>query len=263
MGGLRTPFFLVAVGLAAVAVMIELGTLALPQQARQPGAALTALCTGPSPPDQCGSPAGRADLMGQIEQAQLSQPPTPGLAVPALVLVDGVLLLVLAVMAAALLVPARVHGRVQGIVGAVISVLLILAAIVVAFRALAQLVLMVSLLLAFPFGTIVYLIIWGFFDRGGAAIALGLLMLVKTVIAVCLAAAHQSFVTDKGLLVMVAASLIANLVVSFLHGLVPGFLVSITDAIAAIVVAIIGIIVAILSLAGSIVSIVRAIRPQV
>ena len=88
-------------------------------------------------------------------------------------------------------------------------------------------------------------------------------MLVKTVIAVCLAAAHQSFVTDKGLLVMVAASLIANLVVSFLHGLVPGFLVSITDAIAAIVVAIIGIIVAILSLAGSIVSIVRAIRPQV
>jgi hypothetical protein len=177
--------------------------------------------------------------------------------------VDAVLLLVLLVMATALVVPARIHGRVQGVVGAVVSVLVILAAIVTAFRALAQLVLMVSLLLAFPFGTIVYLIVWGFFDRGGAAVALGLLMLIKVVAAICLAVAHQSFVTDKGLLLIVAASLIAGLVVSFLHGLVPGFLVSITDAIAAIVVAIIGIVVALLSLGGSAVSIVRALSPRV
>lgn len=122
---------------------------------------------------------------------------------------------------------------------------------------------MVSLLLAFPFGTIVYLIVWGFFDRGGAAVALGLLMLIKVVAAVCLAIAHQAFVTDKGLLLIVAASLVAGLVVSFLHGLVPGFLVSITDAIAAIVVAIIGIIVALLALIGSAMSIVRALRPAV
>jgi hypothetical protein len=255
--------FLVAVALVAVAVLIELGSLALPQRAQQPGAAVTALCAASNPPAGCATPAGRADLTNQVEQARLTQPPTPGLGVPALVLVDAVLLLVLLVMATALVVPARIHGRVQGVVGAVVSVLVILAAIVTAFRALAQLILMVSLLLAVPFGTIVYLIIWGFFDRGGAAVALGLLMLVKIVAAICLGIAHQSFVTDKGLLLIVAASLIAGLVVSFLHALVPGFLVSITDAIAAIVVAIIGIVVALLSLGGSAMSIVRALRPAV
>jgi hypothetical protein len=262
-GGLRKPVFLVAVALVAVAVLIELGSLALPQQAQQPGAAVAALCAASSPPAGCATPGGRADLTNQVEQARLTQPPTPGLGVPAIVLVDAVLLLVLLVMATALVVPARIHGRVQGIVGAVVSILVILAAIVTAFRALAQLVVMVSLLLAFPFGTIVYLVIWGFFDRGGAAVALGLLMLIKVVAAICLAVAHQSFVIDKGLLLIVAASLIAGLVVSFLHALVPGVLVSITDAIAAIVVAIIGIVVALLSLGGSAVSIVRAIRPQV
>jgi hypothetical protein len=224
---------------------------------------VAALCAGAGAPPDCGTPEGRAGLANQVEQARLTQPPTPGLAIPAIVIVDGVLLLVLAIMAAALVVPPRLHGRVQGVVGLVVSFLLILAAIVIAFRALAQLVLMVSLLLAFPFGTIVYLIIWGFFDRGGAAVALGLLTLVKIGIAACLAIAHQSFLIDKGLVVAVAAALIANLVVSFLHGLVPLFLVSITDAIAAIVVAIIGAIVAILALIGSIVSIARAINPRV
>ena len=263
MGGLRKPVFLVAVALVAIAVLIELGSLALPQQAQQPGAAVAALCSASSPPPGCDSAAGRADLTNQAEQAQLTQPPTPGLGVPAIVLVDAVLLLVMLIMATALVVPARIHGRVQGIVGAIVSILVILAAIVTAFRALAQLILMVSLLLAFPFGTIVYLIVYGFFDRGGAAITLSLLMLIKIVAAILLAVAHQAFVTDKGLLLIVAASLIAGLVVSFLHGFVPGFLVSITDAIAAIVVAIIGIIVALLALIGSIMSIVRAIRLKV
>ena len=263
MGGLRKPVFLVAVALVAVAVLIELGSLALPQAARQPGAAVATLCAASSPPPGCATPAGRSQLTNQVEQAQLTQPRTPGLGIPAIVLVDAILLLVLLIMAAALAVPARVHGRVQGVVGAVVSILVIIAAIATAFRALAQLILMVSLLLAFPFGTIVYLIIWGSFDRGGAAVALGLLLLIKIVAAICLAVAHQAFVVDKGLLLMVAASLIAGLVVSFLHGFVPGILVSITDAIAAIVVAIIGIIVALLALIGSVMSIVRALRPAV
>lgn len=262
MRGMRSPVFLVAVALAIVALLIELGTLALPQSVQQPGATVAALCAAASPPAGCATPGGRADLTDQVERTRLSQPPTPGLGIPALALVDTILVLVLGTMAAALVVPARVHGKVQGVVGLVVSFLVILAGIVTAVRALGQLILMVALLLAFPFGTIAYLIIWGSFDRGGAAVALGLLLLVKIVLAVCLGIAHQSFVTDKGMIVMVAASLIAGLVVSFLHGLVPGFLVSITDAIAAIVVAIIGIIVAILALLGSLVSIVRVISPS-
>lgn len=261
MGGLRKPVFVVAVALAVLALLIDLGSLALPEQAQQPGEAVAALCAAANPPAGCATADGRAALTEQVRETRLSQPPTPGLGVPALALVDAVLVLVLVIMAAALVVPPRVHGRVQGVAGLVVSFLVILAAIATAFRALAQLILMVSLLLAFPFGTIAYLIIWGSFDRSGAAIALGLLLLVKIVMAACLAIAHQSFVTDKGLIVTVAASLIAGLVVSFLHGLVPGFLVSITDAIAAIVVAIIAIIVALLALIGSVLSIVRALAP--
>jgi hypothetical protein len=262
-GELRTPVFLVAVALAVVALLIELGTLALPPGLQRPGATVAAICAADQPPPGCDSDQGRSDLANQVQTTRLNQPPTPGLGIPAMALVDVTLVLILGIMAAALVVPARLHGRVQGIVGLIVSFLVILAAIVVALRALAQLILMVSILLAFPFGTIIYLIIWGFFDRGGAAVALGLLFLIKIVLAACLGISHQAFITDKGMIVLVAATLISGLVVSFLHGLVPGFLVSITDAIAAIVVAIIGIVVAILALLGSIVSIVRALSPRV
>jgi hypothetical protein len=254
--------FVVAAALAVVCLLIDLGTLALPGALQTPGQVVAGLCAAASPPSGCATPGGRADLTNQVAQTRLQQPPTPGLAIPALVYVDAILVLVLITMATALVVPARLHGRVQGVVGAVVSFLVILAAIVSVFRSLAQLILMVALFLAFPFGTIVYLIVWGSFDRGGAAVALSLLLLLKIVMAVCLVVAHQSFVTDKGMIVMVAAALIAVVVVSFLHNLVPGVLVSITDAIAAIVVAIIGIIVAILALIGSIMSVLRAIRPK-
>jgi hypothetical protein len=263
MDRLRVPLLLVAAGAAAVIVLIELGSLALPVQAQQPGAAVAALCAAAAPPAACATPTGQAGMADDARRTQLSQPPTPGLAVPALALVDSVLLLVLALMATALVVPPRLHGRVQGVVAAIISFGLIGAGLAVAVRALAQLVLMVSFLVAIPFGTLIYLIVWGFFDRGGAAVALGLLMLLKTVVAVCLALAHRRFLTDMGLVVLVAASLIANLVVTFLHGLVPIFLVSITDAIAAIVVAIIGIVLAVLSLLGAAVAITRVLRPAV
>jgi hypothetical protein len=59
---------------------------------------------------------------------------------------------------------------------------------------------------------------------------------------------------------LIVTSLVANLIVTFLHGIVPLFLVSITDAIAAIVVAIIGIIWAIVLLIGAIVAIVKVLR---
>ena len=261
-GPMRVPLLLVATALAAVVVLIELGSLALPPQAQQPAAAVAALCASSGAPADCATPAGRAGLLQQVERARLTQPPTPGLGIPAMAIADGLLLFILALMAVALVVPARIQGRVQGVVGLFLSLSLIFAGIAVAVRALGQLVLMVSLLLAFPFGTIVYLIIWGFFDRGGAAVALSLLLLCKVVIAVCLALAHQRFLTDKGLIVLVAGALLVNLVVAFLHGLVPLFLVSITDAIAAIVVAIVGIVLWLLSLGGSAVSIVRAISPQ-
>ncbi|MFC7483970.1 hypothetical protein ACFQX7_33540 [Luedemannella flava] len=75
-----------------------------------------------------------------------------------------------------------------------------------------------------------------------------------------LVAAQQRFIQNKGLVALVFTSLVANVIVAFLHGMVPGILVSITDAVAGIVVAIIAIIWGIVLLIGSIPAIVNAVR---
>jgi len=115
------------------------------------------------------------------------------------------------------------------------------------------------LFFAFPFGTAAYLAIWGSFPKGAAAAILSLLMLLKIIAAICLPLAHQRFLVAKGLILMVLTSFVAMIIVSFLHGIVPGPLVSITDALAAIVVGIIALIWAIVVLVGAIVATVQAL----
>jgi hypothetical protein len=73
-------------------------------------------------------------------------------------------------------------------------------------------------------------------------------------------AAQPRFIQNKGLVALVLTSLVANLIVAFLHALLPLFLVSILDAIAAIIVAIIAIIWAIVLLVGAIMGILTAVR---
>ena len=110
-----------------------------------------------------------------------------------------------------------------------------------------------------PFGTIAYLIIFGNFDRSGAAIALSLIMTLKLFFAGCLVLAHQRFLQNRGLVVLILTSLLATLIIGFLHGLVPAFLVSITDAIAAIVVGILALVWAIWFLLRSIPAVAKAV----
>jgi len=72
--------------------------------------------------------------------------------------------------------------------------------------------------------------------------------------------AQPRFLQNKGLVALILTSLLGNVVAVFLHGLVPGILVSITDDIAAIVFAVVAIIWAIILLIGSIPAIVRALQ---
>jgi hypothetical protein len=144
----------------------------------------------------------------------------------------------------------------------IVSIVVILLAIVLIIIALLLLILMLALLFSAPFGTIVYFAVYGFFDRGGAATTLGFLMLLKLAFAVCLVIAHQRFLQNRGLVLIVLTSLVAGIIVSFLHGFVPRPLVSITDAIAAIIVGIIAVIWAIVLLIGSLVSIFKSARLQ-
>jgi hypothetical protein len=179
---------------------------------------------------------------------------SPGLGIPYLALVDGILAYSLALMVLSLVLPMHLQAKLQGIVGVILMFFLALACIVLIFAALAQLLLMIGLFFAIPFGTIAYLAMWGNFPRTAAAVILSLLMLLKICATICLPIAHQRYLKDIGLILMVLTSFVATIVVSFLHGLVPGPLVSITDALAAIIVGIIALIWAIVVLIGSIIA---------
>jgi hypothetical protein len=243
MDRLRLPFFLLAIFLMLVAVLVEVGSTALLGVPRQP-------ITAASFPE--GSEAREA--MEDLDQSELDaireDDAPPGLGIPDMALLDGLVLFTVGLVGLSMIIPKQIHGRLQGIVTLIVMILLILGAIALLFATLAQLLLMVGLLLAVPFGTIAYFALYAFFDRGGAAVVLGLLIL-----------AHQRFLENKGLVLLVITSLVANVVISFLHGLVPLFLVSITDAVAAIVAIILAIIWALVIGIGSIGSVIKALRP--
>lgn len=220
---LRLPFFVVAVVCLGLAVLVELGSLGFVSSGR-------------------GHP--------------------PGLAIAYLSLVDATVLVTVLLMALSLLVGQGIAGRVQGVATLVFSIVVIIGGIVAIFVAVALLLLMVGLLLAIPFGTLIYLAVFGHFDRGTASTFLGLIMLLKIIFAICLPLAQQRFLKMTGLIVLVLVSFLVTILVAFLQGLVPGILVSITDAIAAIVVAIVGVVLAVVTLVFAIVAVVRALRIQ-
>jgi len=225
---LRKPFFIIALVLIVVAVLLEMGSGALvqvPSAAQQAARGHTA----------------------------------SGFGVPALALLDALLLLGIGLMAVALLLPERVQGRIQGIVTLVVSLLVLLGAIALLYTCIAGVMLMLGLLLAPIFGTIAYFVMFSDFDRAGCAVVLSLVMFLKIAFAVCLVLAQQRFLENKGLVLLIATSLLAVLIVQFLHGLVPVPLVAITDMIGAIVVAVLTLIWAVIFLVGAIISVVKAI----
>ena len=240
---LRTPLFLIALVAMALVVCVELGEHLL----------VGGFDAGDAFTGQAAAAGVQVPAGGQVERPS-------GLGIPYLALVDAAALFTVGLMAAGLVVPQRLHGRLQGVVTLVFSILLLLAAIGLLVLAIAKVVLMVTLLLAFPFGTIAYLIGFGFFPRGTAIVILSLLMFLKFVFAGALTAAQPRFLQNKGLVLLTLTSLLCTAVVSFLHGIVPGVLVSITDAIAGIVCAVAAIIWAVVLLVGAVVAIVTAAR---
>ncbi len=220
---LRLPFFVVALVCLALAVLLEVGSLLF------------------------------------VHAPNATDKP-PGLGIGYMALVDGSLLFTVVLMGLALVLRENLQGRIQGCATLIFSIVIIIAGIVMIFFAIGLLLLMVGLVLAVPFGTIAYLAVWKDFPRGVAAGFLSTIMLLKVVFAVCLPLAEQRFLEMKGLIVMVLLSFVASIVVAFLQGFPPGVLVSITDALAAIVVGIVGVILAVVMLAFAIVAVLRAIQ---
>jgi hypothetical protein len=185
---------------------------------------------------------------------------TPGYGISYLAFLDILVFYITLLIALAMIIPERLQGRVQGCVTAIVSFLGCLGTIFAIITCLIVLIIMVTLLLAPIFGTIAYLAIYGHFERGAAAATLSLIMALKIGFVVCLLLAHQRFLQNKGLVLIILTSLLANLIISFLHNFVPGILVSITDAIGAIIVGILAVIWAIVLLVFAIISIIKAVH---
>ena len=250
---LRTPFFFVALAALLLVLLLETGSGAV-------------LGGGESGVVNMGAAAQMLEDLGVDQTDRLaeteavsSRESQPGWGIFYLLLVDGILLFTVVLITLGLFVPERIQGRVQGIATFVFSLLLVGTSVGMAFAAVAELTLMVSLLLAPPFGTVAYMATYASFDRGGAAVALSVLVTLKFGFSVLLIFAQQRFLQNKGLVVLLITSFVATILVSFLHGLVPLFLVSITDAIAAIIIAVVAAVWALVLLFGSVKSVGRAV----
>lgn len=240
---LRKPLFFLAVLAAGLVVLVELASPLLVGGGNVSGAlAVAAAERGVELPGDSGVVA------------------PPGRGIGYLALVDAIVLYTVALMGVSLLIPDRLHGKLQGIATVLAALVLLVVAVGLLIAAFVELTIMLALLPATPFGTLAYLAVWGFFPTGDAEVLLGLLMALKVAACVLLVLAHQRFLQNKGLVLLLATSLVCTVLLTFLHGLVPGFLVSITDGIGAIVIAVLAVIWGLVLLVGSIPSVVKAVR---
>jgi hypothetical protein len=185
----------------------------------------------------------------------------PGLGIPSLAAVDALLTMTLVIVAASAAgLSPHIVSRASGCVTTIVSFLTLLASLAMVFVALGLLLLMVGLLLATPFGTIVYLAVFGDFERGEAAVTLGILMILKLVSAALAFLGNPHVLKSKSLILLFLTSIGLTFVLAFLHGLPPRILVSITDTIGAIVAYILAIIWAIAYLIGGILGLLGNLR---
>jgi hypothetical protein len=246
---LRKPVLIAVFVVAVVAILVELGSSLFIHGTTDLTELTARFLAAGLPPSQA---------LTAAQYAQSHSGP-PGIAIPYLALVQTVLAYNLGLMVVGLLIPDHVEGKLEGIVTLVLSFLFVLGAIALTLLALTKLLVMVSMFLAAPFGTIAYLAIWGSFNTTGAAIALSFIMLLNLAAAAGLPIAHQGFLKNKGLIAIVLTVLLCVLLTTFLHGLVPFILVSITDALAAVVIGVIAIVWGIVILVGAIIAVVFAV----
>jgi hypothetical protein len=250
----RLPWFVAALILFVLALLVDVvGPSVLPPPPKPPGfaAAMNQVL------DDNGM-SGDEKTEAQ-EKAGKLQGDAPGLGVKYLALLDGLVVYSVLLMLLALLIPDRVQGRLQGVLSLIVALVGLIGGIVLLIVAFILLMLMVAMFLAAPFGTIAYLVIYGSFDTGAATAILGVLMLLKLAGCVCLLIAHPRFLQNKGLVFLILTALLGQFVLTFLHALVPGILVSITDTLGAIVVAVLALIWLVVMLIFSVISIVKAV----
>jgi len=184
----------------------------------------------------------------------------PGLGIKALALLDGFILYAWSVKMFSPLLNPGIQIPLVKISDFIVAIVLLLTGIAVAFAAIAFITFLISLLLAIPFGTIAYMAAFSSFKTGASAATLGLLMSLKTAFVICIVISEQNlFKYYRSLIIVILCSFLTNIIVSVLHSFPPQFLVSITDAIAALIVTIIGLIWILISLIPAAVGVISVV----
>lgn len=184
----------------------------------------------------------------------------PGLGISYLALTNGLLLIIVGLMALPLLIGNRVGALVNGIVSLIGGLAAVIAGIAMLLIAITALLLMVTLFLAAPFGTLAYLAIFGFFDLSASAMALGFIMLLQIAAIVFLVVAQPKFLGNKRLVFFLLLAVVLTFITMLLHSIVPIILVSITDAIAAVIIAVVGVIWGLMMFIGALIALVKQLN---
>jgi hypothetical protein len=182
----------------------------------------------------------------------------PGLGVRAVGMFDCMFFFVVLLIGLSMILPERIHGRIQGIATLIVSICMLIASFVYILAALGILVLLLALISSPPFGWIIYLAAFHL-DGSGATAHLALTMFLKIVFSVLLLLSQQRYLQNTQLVVLILLSMVCNVIVNFLHGFLPGVLLPVTDTVAAIVVGIVTLIWALWSLIRSIPAIVKVL----
>jgi hypothetical protein len=250
MQGARNALLTVSFICALLCVGVELGTSFLPGDAPNEAQVKRTLQAAlPDSPD-----------IEQLVQRAVEKGAPPGQGLRGLALLDGVLLFNVGILFAGLWLHDRVYAKTQGVVTLAFMLITLLGGLAFLLLTIALLLLMVGLFLAVPFGTLAYFAGWGFFDVGSAAVALSLGFVLKLIAVVGALLSQPEFLRMKGFMALGATSLVGSLLISFLQGEFPLPLVSMTDALGAIIVVILALVWAFVQLLGSISSVLKALR---
>jgi hypothetical protein len=202
---------------------------------------------------ELGSSLGLLSIMAQAVGADGTK--SPGMGIMALAFIDGILLYSWSTIKAGSIIPEKFLTPATKIANLCFFFSMLMAAIATIVTAIALITVMVSLLLAIPFGTIVYMIKYANFSTGAAQSTLAILMSLKILFTISLIVGEARLFQDyRKFLYVLATSFVVNIIIGFTHGMVPGFLVSITDAIGAIIVAVIALVWLITMFLGSIIT---------
>ncbi|WP_208348312.1 hypothetical protein [Pseudaestuariivita rosea] len=184
----------------------------------------------------------------------------PGMATSSIALIDGLLLWTMLMLVTSGVISQGVHNKLRAIATPIVTLIFLIISLIVLILAIVKLMLMLSLLLAVPFGTIVYMIIFASFNTGAVTIAVGLITLLRAVAFVLLLVSSWRYLKNKTLVFIVITGFLIGLLMGIVFALLPGMLHSIGDAVLAIIIAILGLIWALILFIRSLPGILSLVR---